>query len=190
MADASCTSTLATVVQNVGPLLGVVVGAGLTWFLQRNEWGRQRRWELRRDVVFDLIRALADLDGVVNGVGSAFLTPPGNLTEEAKLYLKGKRVETVKDSLLCTSAYQRAHSVADLAIHGALSRAASAYFPCAANLLKEISKGTTQYDSKARLELAKLHNAVIISARNELGVRETDDLPVLDYENQSSGSGQ
>jgi hypothetical protein len=120
--------------------------------------------------------------------GSAFLMPPGSLTEEAKLYLKSKKVEAVKDSMLCMSAYQRAHTVADIAIHKALSRAASAYFQCAANLLKGIQKGTAQYDSKARLELAKLHNAVIIAARKELRVGETDDLPVLDYENLSSAT--
>ncbi len=152
-----------------------------------NVWDRQRQWELRRDVVFGVIRSLADLDGAVNEFSNAFLTPPGNLTEEAQLYLKSKRVEAVQLSRLCTSAYQRAHTLADLAIHGALSRAASAYFQCAANRLKGIQNGTAQYNSDARLELAKLHNAVIIAARKELGVSEADNLPVLDYKSPSAG---
>ncbi|WP_058186695.1 hypothetical protein [Terracidiphilus gabretensis] len=151
-------------------------------------WDRQKQWELKRDVVFDVIRALADFDMAVNRFGDAFMTPTGVLTEDASLYLKGMRAKALKESVDCGSAYQRAHTVADLAIHGALSRATSDYLQYANNLLVGIQKGTVQYDSEARLQLAKLHNAIIISARRELGVREADDLPVLRYQDLCSGS--
>jgi hypothetical protein len=151
-------------------------------------WDRQRQWELKRDVVFDVVRALADLDMAVNKFGDAFATPPGVLTEDASLYLKSMRSAALKESVDCSSSYQRAHTVADIAIHGSLSRATRDYLGYADNLLIGIQKGTLRYDSQARLQLAKLHNAVIISARKELGVHEIDDLPVLDYQNPPSGS--
>ena len=50
MFDAISASIASNNVAVAGPLCGVVFGAGLTWLMQRNEWGRQRRWELRREL--------------------------------------------------------------------------------------------------------------------------------------------
>ncbi len=152
-------------------------------------WDRQEHWKLKRDVVFDAIHALADLDGAINKLGNALSLSAVNPSEEMKTWIKEQKYEAGKLHMQCSTAFQRAHSVADLAIHGGLSRAMSAYFQCAGKLLIEIQKGIAHYDPKSRLELATLHNAVIIAARRELGVRETDDLPVLDYENMTSGDG-
>jgi hypothetical protein len=150
-------------------------------------WDRQEQWKLRRDVVIDLIRAMADMDRLIPDFSAAFSSPSGILTEEAKQHLMSNRIETFREERRCTSEYLRAHTVADLAIHGKLSRASSSYFQFAGRVLKEIPSNPGRYDSKTRLELAKLHNAAIIAARKELGVYETDDLPVLDYENLPSG---
>jgi hypothetical protein len=150
-------------------------------------WNRQRHWELKRDVVIDLIRAMADMDRLMTDFSAAFSSPSGILTVEAKQHLEKNRIESFKEERRCSSEYLRAHTVADLAIHGKLSRASSSYFQFAGGVLKEILSKPGRYDSKTRLELAKLHNAAIIAARKELGVYETDDLPVLDYENLPSG---
>jgi C4-dicarboxylate-specific signal transduction histidine kinase len=172
----------------VGPLIGVVVGSVLTWRVQRNEWDRQRQWELKRDVVFDVVRAMADLDGTVTEFCVAFSSPSGNLTEDAETALKNMKIEAIKRSVQCSSTYGRAHTVADLAIGGKLSRAASAYFRSALLLIKTVQSNPNFVYSQAQKELAKLHNAVIISAREALGIRGADDLPVLDYENQEECS--
>lgn len=150
-------------------------------------WDRQEQWKLKRDVVIDLIRAMADVDRLMTDFSVAFSSPSGILTEEAKEHLKNKRIESYKKERRCTSEYLRALTVADLAIHGKLSRASSSYFQFASRVLREIPSNPHRYDSNARLELAKLHNAALIAARNELGIYETDDLPVLDYENLPSG---
>jgi hypothetical protein len=153
-----------------------------------NVWDRQEQWKLKRDLVFDFIRALADLDRAINEFGNAFSFKPINPSEDLNRGIKEQKAEAARLHMQCSTTFQRAHTVADIAIHGALSRAISAYFQRASVLLLGIHNETAQYDSNARLELAKLHNAVIIAARNELGVHETDDLPVLDYENLSCSS--
>jgi hypothetical protein len=150
-------------------------------------WNQQRHWELKRDVVIDLIRAMADMDRLIPDFSAAFSSPHGILTDEAKQHLMRSRINSFKDERRCTSEYLRAHTIADLSVHGKLSRASSSYFQLAARILREIPSNPGRYDSEARLQLAKLHNAAIIAARRELGVNETDDLPVLDYEALSSG---
>jgi hypothetical protein len=164
------------------------IAEGIKAKISDDVWDRQEQWKLKRDVVFDAIRALADLDGAINKFGNALSLKPVNPSEEVKTWIKGQKVEAGSLHLQCSTAFQRAHTVADVAIHGAFSRTLSAYFQRAGKLLIGIQKGTAQYDSEARLELAKLHNGVIIAARKELCVREVDDLPVLDYENLSFGN--
>ena len=163
------------------------IAEGIKAKISDDVWDRQEQWKLRRDVVIDLIRAMAHMDKLIPDFSAAFSSPSGILTEEAKQHLMNNRIESFKEERRCTSEYLRAHTVADLAIHGKLSRASSSYFQFAGRVLREIPSNPGRYDSKTRLELAKLHNTAIIAARKELGVYETDDLPVLDYENLPSG---
>jgi hypothetical protein len=177
MTDASWVSSIAA-------LCGVALGSGLTWLTQRSEWDRQRRWEVRRDVVLDAVRALADLDGAVREFYLAWSGPTGNLTKEAEDALKGKRIEAIKLFGLCSSSYQRAHTVADVAIGGKLSKNISGYFQFALPLVGKMQASRTTFDKNAQKQLAKWHNAVILSAREALGIKEAGDLPVLDYANE------
>ena len=50
-------------------------------------WDRQKQWELKRDVVFDAIRVLADLDGAINRFGNALSLKPVNPSEEVKTWI-------------------------------------------------------------------------------------------------------
>lgn len=84
MVDTGGASATLQCVAAIGPLCGVVVGAGLTWWIQRNEWGRQRRWELRRDATLDAVRGLADLEDAVTNLDTALTQPEGILTGEAQ----------------------------------------------------------------------------------------------------------
>jgi hypothetical protein len=44
--------------QYVGPLLGV----GFGYLISDKVWDRQKQWELRRDLIFEAVRALGELD--------------------------------------------------------------------------------------------------------------------------------
>ncbi len=148
-------------------------------------WDRQRQWELKRDVVLDAVRALADLDGAVNEFCVAWLGPTGNLTEEAESALKSMKIEAIKQFRQCSSSHQRAHTVADLAIGGKLSKSISEYFQFALRLVAAVQSKRISAEKSTRKQLAKLHNAVILSAREALGIKDAGDIPVLDYDNET-----
>lgn len=143
-------------------------------------WDRQRQWELRRDVVLDSVRALADLDGAVREFHVAWSGPAGNPTKEAEDALKSMKIEAIKSFQRCSSSYQRAHTIADVAIGGKLSRSISGYFQFALPLVGGMQSGQIT-DRDSQKGLAKLHNEVILSAREALRINEAGDLPVLNY---------
>ncbi len=149
-------------------------------------WGRQRQWELRRDVVIESVRALADLDGAVREFAVAWSKFSGSLTKEAEDALVNKRIEAIKQFTRCSDSYQRAHTVADVAIGGELSRDITGYFQFALPYAAKMQSGLKPSDrTAAQKELAKWHNKVILSAREALGIKAAGDLPVLNYDNES-----
>ncbi len=183
MIDASGTSATSQYLVVIGPLCGVVIGAGLTWLIQRNEWGRQRRWELRRDAVLDAVRCLSDLEDAVLNLDNALTRPAGEPTEEARTALDSMRIDAYQQLRKCSSAYKRAHIVADLAVGGQVSKTLSAYFQLALKLSLQSVKQNSSIPSNERKELALRGNAVIISAREALGIKDAGDLPLLDGSN-------
>jgi hypothetical protein len=174
MIDTSWTSNLTT-------LCAVAFGSGLTWFFQRNEWGKQRRWELRRDATLDAIRGLADLEDSVANLKKVFTEIEGVLTEEAQIEQRGMRLDAMQQFSKCCSAYKRAHIVADLAVGGDVSKKLSEYFQFALPLVREGLRNRKSFLEAAekRKELALRGNAVVISAREALGIKDAGDLPSL-----------
>ena len=158
------------------------IAEGIKAKISDEVWDRQKKWELMRDVVIDMIRAHADLDGYMTELATMYSIPLNILSaddlEKHKKNLYVISVEWKKRA----DAYQRARNVADIAIHGELSRSASAYFQNAAKLSIKFQKREMQYDRNAQLELAKLSTRLILAARRELNIPESDDPPVINYD--------
>jgi len=158
------------------------IAEGIKAKISDEVWDRQKKWELMRDVVIDMIRAHADLDGYMTELATMYSIPLNILSaddlEKHKKNLYVISVEWKKRA----DAYQRARNVADIAIHGELSRSASAYFQNAAKLSIGFQKREMQYDRIAQLELAKLSTRLILAARRELNIPESDDPPVINYD--------
>ncbi len=168
-----------------GPLGGVVIGAGLTWWIQRSEWGRQRRWELRRDATLDAVRGLADLEDSVTNLDSALTPHKVVLTDDARAALQNMQLDAMMQFRRCCSAYKRAHIIADLAVGGNLSGALSKYFQFALPLARQGLKNRAPFfeDASKKKQLALMGNAVVMSARESLGIKDAGDLPLLDDPN-------
>ena len=179
MADAGCTPTLTNILPYVGPLFGVVVGASITWLLQRNEWGRQRRWELRRDAVLDAVRAHADLESALVKFNSWLSASEKRLTDEANAELNA----AIRGCRRSRTSFRRAHLIANLAVGGQLSKAMSAYFLLTGTVLKDMTHEKSCLDSATKRDLALSGNDVILSARQALGIEDADDLPLFDDSN-------
>jgi hypothetical protein len=162
------------------------IAEGIKAKISEDVWDRQKQWELRRDVVLDSVRALADLDGAVREFSVAWTDIHGNLTEEAEDFVRKRKIEAITQSDQCRASYQRAHSVADVVIGGELSRNISGYFQCACLFMGKMQSGLNRSDrTTAQKELAKWHNRVILAARTSLGIKDAGDFPVLDYDNES-----
>jgi len=185
MTDVGCTSGTPQYLAAIGPLCGVVIGAGLTWWIQRNEWGRQRRWELRRDAILGAIRGLADLEDSVTTLDSAFTLPEDTPTEEARAAQRNLQLDALLQFRKHSSAYKGAHIVADLAVGGNLSRNLSQYFQFALPLVRQGLNNRKPFLESAakKKELALRGNAVIMSAREALGIKGAGDLPLFDESN-------
>ncbi|MGA7110518.1 MAG: hypothetical protein WBV28_01015 [Terracidiphilus sp.] len=176
------TGSISVVWQYIGPLIGV----GFGYWISDRLWDRQKQWELKRDVVLDVVRALADLEGAVSEFYGASSKPPVGLPQGTEEYFSRKKYEALKHLTECSASFQRAHSVADVAIGGELSRNLSEYFQCAHSFLGRMQSGLSSSEkSIEHKELAKCHNRVILSARKALKIKDAGDLPVLDYDNES-----
>jgi|GEM_PF-3400241 len=145
-------------------------------------WDRQRQWDLKRDVVLDSVRAMADFDYFISEFSAVFAKPDGASTDEAHAKLQEDKIRAIQKSMQIRYAYQRAHTVADLMIGKRLSEALSAYFQFAALILRDVPSRKVAYDSNSWKEHAKRHNSIILAARKELGNSNVDDLPVIDYD--------
>jgi hypothetical protein len=167
-----------------GPLCGVALGASLTWLIQRNEWGRQRRWELRRDTTLDAVRALADLEDALLDLNTAFQQPKGMPTEEAQVALTSRQFDAIQRFKEGSAAYKRAHIVIDLSVGGDLSKRLSDYFQFALPYAKEVlNRRESCLKTEHMKELALRGNAAIMAARDALGIKDAGELPLLDESN-------
>ncbi len=158
------------------------IAEGIRAEISDKVWDRQKQWELRRDVVIDTIRAHADLDGYMSELATMYSIPLDIFSTDDQMKHKTKLNEVSQEWRKRADAYQRARNVADIAIHGELSRAASAYFENAAKLSIGIQTRKMQYDRSAQFELAKLSNRLVLAARRELNISESDDPPVINYD--------
>ncbi len=179
MIDPNVPVPLTTLLPFVAPLLGVVLGAGLTWLVQRNEWGRQRRWELRRDTTLDAVRALADLEDALMALNNAFQQPTGTPTEDAQAELTNRRIQAMRNHQEKSSAFKRAHIVIDLSVGGNLSKRLSEYFQIA---LPQTMEVITKRDSCLTSEQIKVTalkgNEVVMAAREAVGIQDAGQLPL------------
>jgi hypothetical protein len=179
MADTSCTSTITNILPYVGPLFGVVVGASITWLLQRNEWGRQRRWELRRDAVLDAIRAHADLESALVKLNSCLSASEKNHTNKTDPEFD-ERIQDFRNSwTLC----RRAYLIANLAVGGQFSDSLSAYSRLTRTIVNDGKLKKSFLTGAKNKDLVFALNSIILSAREALGVKDAGDLPSFDDSN-------
>ncbi len=169
----------------VASLCGVALGSGLSWLFQRSEWGRQRRWELMRDAALDALRCLADLENAITELDSSFAVPLERCSDDTKAALVSKQHDAREQFGKCCSAYRRSQAIVDLAVGGKLAKEFAAYFqfviPIVLNAMPTRRRFLDNADTKKALALRG--NAVTMSAREALGIKDAGSLPLLDEQN-------
>jgi hypothetical protein len=138
------------------------IAEGIKAKISDEVWDRQKQWKLKRDVVFDAIRALTELD-------SAIVSMSRNNNDNAK-----------EDFYQCNSIYLRSMKMVDVVVGGKLSKHLSEYHERIVYLMQE--KHIIDREIQERLRTSE--KQVILSAREVLGIIDAGDLPEQGYGNK------
>lgn len=135
-------------------------------------WDRQRQWELRRDLVIDVIRALGELDKSLIDLHSAYSRPKTDCPEfNAETKIKRKEARDYWD--LCHAKYYRAMFLTDLVSGRELIKKLSEYFHQISSIAFQILDENVSYfsSSDTRKKLAELEKVTIEEARKDLNFK-------------------
>jgi hypothetical protein len=164
-------------------LVGIGVNSWIAWRNQSKEWDRQKQRELRRDAVIDAIRAHTDLGAALvnlNSCLSGFLSQPKKkLTDKINTQVSDA-CQHFRDS---RTSFMRAYHIANLAVGGKFSNALSAYFLLTGSVSDDMRRNKSFLDSAKSKKLALSSNNVILSARQALGIKDADDLSLIEDHN-------
>lgn len=96
----SNTSIFSALWQYIGPLVGV----GFGYLIADKVWDRQKQWEMRRDAVFEVVRALGELQYALIELHSVHSRPiPEN--EDMKLYVMNEIRDKAKSLDMCNAKF-------------------------------------------------------------------------------------
>lgn len=164
----SNTITFSSIWQYVGPLLGV----GFGYLISYKVWNRQRQWELKRDAVLEAIRAHADLEYALFNLNSWLSIPKESYTDKTDAELSAAAQNFRSSRYL----YRRAHLIADLAVGGQFFNDMSAYFLLIGTVSNDMTSQKILLDHAKKEKLALGTKAVILSARQALGIKDAGEL--------------
>jgi hypothetical protein len=135
-------------------------------------WDRQKQWEMRRDAVFEAIRALGKFDNVLLDLAHAYSLP--NLErEDLRSNVLSKRKEAREHFDSCGSRLAGARFIADMVVGEALG---TAFYECTNEMqsvaLKVLS-GDAESFTNSQAAISQKVNAVYKSAQKELKLKST-----------------
>jgi len=170
MIEEQCLSSL---VVSILPLVGVIVGALLSWYFQQHSWDRQRQWEMKRDVVFEAVRALGALDNALSDLYVGHdLSIPEN--EESRSRVPQISDETMTRWNTKVASLDGAKFLASMVVGKELR---SALDKCAIEMQQiviGIKKGTAKHNKASLKVLWPKIEAVYAAARKELNIKNTN----------------
>jgi hypothetical protein len=138
-------------------------------------WDRQRQWEMKRDSIFDFIRALGELDNALFELNFAYSQSIPD-EDDLKTRVLGKRKEKREAFDLCNSKIDGARFLTDVIVG---RNFAKAIFECVNEMRSIATKvlgGDADYYMGAQLSLAEKISAVNVAARNELNLKTQGDV--------------
>jgi hypothetical protein len=155
--------------QYVGPLIGV----GLGYLISLKVWDRQKQWEMRRDVIFEVVRSLGELDNSLSGLHVEYcLSIPNN--EGSKEEALVKRNEKRDDFISCHTKINSARFLADMVIGDKFDAAISECLYEMRSIAEKIIDGDTSCYLHAQKALGEKIRAVNQGARRELRLKNAE----------------
>jgi hypothetical protein len=152
------------------------IAEGIKADISDDVWGRQRRWELRRDAVLDAIRAHADLESALVKLNSCLSASEKNYTDKTDPEFD----ERIQDFRNSWTSCRRAYLIANLAVGGQFSNALSAYSRLTRTVVNDVKLKKSFLTGAKNKDFVFALNGVILSAREALGIKDAGDLPSFD----------
>ena len=160
------TNYFSVIWQYVGPLIGVGIG----YLITNKVWDRQKQWEMKRDTVFDVVRALGELDSALLNLNVACRQPISNNEDKNAKALITMR-EMGEAFISCHTKFDRAKFLAAMIVgekfYGALSDCAGEM----RSIANKIIEGDSTHYINAQKSLIEKIYAVNEAGRKELNLR-------------------
>jgi hypothetical protein len=157
------------------------IAEGIRAEISDKVWDRQKQWEMKKEAVLDSLRALADYENASSNLDSTFTVRVENCNGDGRTVLENLQCNALSQFRKCDSEYNRAHIIADLSVGGQVSKDLSKYIQFSAPIILDALPERRRFLNRPETlkELAQRRDAVIMSSREALGIKDAGDLPLL-----------
>lgn len=145
--------------------------------LESGVWDRQKRWEVRRDVILEYLRCAGRTDMALRGVVSSLMTKPAAVEKQAEWAVHHLR--HMDKWLDLSQELEGAKGVLDVVAGKELRLASIRWFALRTSVLTKAREGDTTHYRASIVALQQSSTALYSAIRNELGLGEpAESLPV------------
>lgn len=131
-------------------------------------WDRQKRWELKRDVLFELAKRVAAIFDILGNLNTAYATAR---TQSENPFVVEHRVESNQKWFDALAALEESKLFVNAICDKHLQDAVETFNYRAVKIAYEINKNDPDIFRKSHPELRRLGDAVVDAVRKELGVK-------------------
>jgi hypothetical protein len=150
-------------------IIGILVSSHLTSQNQRKDWDRQRQWELKRDVVFEVLRDLRQFLCKLHDLRNAYNGIPVQCLEDAAHPEKQKDIAWERfcfsNAKIRTSIF-----IAKVLVGEALNTALSKYYDAIFDAGAGVREGEARRYDDLFITLEQLDKTLHEAARKELNI--------------------
>jgi hypothetical protein len=139
-------------------------------------WGRQKRWELRREVLFETTKKIAAVRAALFNMSVVYsLRGKEAKDDPARQSFLTKQENEVSEKVLeAARDFEQAILLAELVCGKQVTRLLLAHAELTRRIAKEMSKGESDAFKNRAKELLTQEDAVTAAMRKEIGVDEND----------------
>jgi hypothetical protein len=149
------------------------IAEGIKAKISDEYWDRQKQWEMRRDAVFEVVRALGTLDDELLKLNVAHTTSLPEC-EELKNDAIQNRLEKMTEWNLHGARFDGAKFLADMFVGEELRSALSTCIICMRDIAAGIRDGTKRHEENSQKTLWHKLKAVRESVRKELQLENVE----------------
>lgn len=165
----SRTINFSSIWQYVGPLIGVVFG----YLISTKVWGWQKRWEMKREALFDVLRDLCQFDSDLHDLANICIS--FNQLEASSMrnkFLPERKIARER-FVSCNARIRASKFIAEMLVGKTLNAALSKFYEAIWTAGNELWDGKDQSYMSLHSNREQLEHSVHEAARTELNIKNT-----------------